>query len=224
MKRDRVPFSKGLSTVIVDKSFDLTVNAFFGLLGVILVLVNIALPSNTLIILTVLSIVAFSFIFSFYFQLMKGKGFFTKLFRILRLHKAKLLKDHEKKLEEIEREVIHFFTNNRKDFITAFLISLLLWFLMFMEYKVVLLIFGYDASPVDIFLAFFMVGVAYIVPIPGALGVLEFGETSLFSVIATKGVGFAMSLIIRAKDIILTCIGLLFLFYFHIKLKDIPKK
>jgi len=57
-----------------------------------------------------------------------------------------------------------------------------------------------------------VVGFAYIIPVPAALGALEAGQASLFSLVGLgAGVGVVLSLLIRVRDIMWTFIGLSYL-------------
>ena len=87
LKRDNVPFPKAMSSVIIDKSFDLTVNTLFGTLLLLLVIANLALPSNTMMVLLALSLLSSGLIFLFYYRTLKGKGFFILIFRLLGLNR-----------------------------------------------------------------------------------------------------------------------------------------
>jgi uncharacterized membrane protein YbhN (UPF0104 family) len=54
------------------------------------------------------------------------------------------------------------------------------------------------------------VGLAYIIPVPAAIGVLEVGQLSAFSLLnLSSSLGIAASIVIRAKDSIITLIGLI---------------
>ena len=93
---------------------------------------------------------------------------------------------------------------------------------MFFEYKLALLLLGYNASFAAIFIFFSFVGLAYIIPVPAALGALEFGQSSASAMLGiSKGVGLALSIVIRGRDMIWVFLGLSYLALHKVKFKEI---
>ena len=89
---------------------------------------------------------------------------------------------------------------------------LVLWVLMFLEYRFALLIFGHSATPLQVFLILTGVGIAYSIPIPAAMGILELGQISAAKVLdLSNAAAVALSFLIRARDLVWTAIGLIFL-------------
>ena len=163
-----------------------------------------------------------SAMYAFYHLTLTEKGFFTTCFRLLRLHKWKLTKKYEKDIKGMESHLIYFFKYNKKGFRNAFLTFLLVWILMFFEFKLALLLLGYNASFVAIFIFFSLVGIAYIIPVPAALGALEFGQSSASVMLGiSKSVGLALSIIIRSRDMIWVFLGLSYLALHKINFREI---
>ena len=143
---------------------------------------------------------------------MQGKPLFNPILKILRLNKLKFFKKHKKEIKKSEKEVIIFFKKHKRDALLALLISLGTWVIMFLEYKLLLLTMGYNVNLVIIFSVIAVVGFAYIIPVPAALGALESSQASLFSMIGLgASVGVVLSLLIRFRDIIITFVGLTYL-------------
>jgi uncharacterized protein (TIRG00374 family) len=156
---------------------------------------------------------------------MSGKGFFTPIFKFLRIDKIKKLSLSEKKLEEFESRLIKFYKEDKVDFLFTLLISLLSWIFMFLEFKFALLILGYDVSFTTIFLIFSFVGAAMVFPIPMGLGSLEAGQILVFSLIELRtAAGVALAFIVRVRDLAWTAIGMLLLSYYGIKISNTIKK
>ncbi|RMF55808.1 UPF0104 family protein [Candidatus Woesearchaeota archaeon] len=216
LKREKIPFSTAFSSVLIDRSVDLTTNAFFSVLGCVIVIINFVLTPNTILLAITLTAIFVLFIFLFYYNVLRGKGFFIPLFRFLKLNK--LFGRNEKKLEQIESNLIKFFRHKKKEFLTTFLLSLIIWAVMFLEYKFALLMLGFNVSWLQVFLIIAGVGIAYIIPIPAALGILEAAQVSLFTILNLGGaIGLALSLIVRLKDTIFTIIGFAILFFFGVR-------
>jgi uncharacterized membrane protein YbhN (UPF0104 family) len=82
--------------------------------------------------------------------------------------------------------------------------------------------FGIHATAGQIFLIVSFVGFAYMLPMPMALGTLEAGQASAFTIInASAAIGVATALVIRAKDIVYSIIGLSVMGYYGITRKDV---
>jgi len=221
-KNHNIEFKKSLSSVVIDKSLDLILNGFFACISILIILANFTVSKKTA------NLMIFSFfamaaaIYSFYHLTITEKGFFTTCFRLLRFNKWKVTKKYEKYISGMESHLIYFFKYNKKGFRNAFLTFLLVWVLMFFEYKLALLLLGYNASFTAIFTFFSLVGLAYIIPVPAALGALEFGQSFASALLrVSKGIGLALSIIIRGRDMIWVFLGLSYLALHKVKFKNI---
>jgi len=226
LKRDNVKLTEGISSVIIDKFFDLSIAAVFTSIGIIVVVpfFNISSYVKTAILLfTVIWVVILSF---FLYGALTQKGFFKHIFQFFRLYKIKRLAKLEGKVEETEKNISHFFIKHKKEFRRAMVMSMMLWILMFVEYKIATVVFGYEAGFVAVFLIICMVGLSYSVPVPGGLGVLEATQASLHKLIGLNAAhGVILSLLIRARDTAWTILGIIFLYHHGIKIsKQISKK
>jgi uncharacterized protein (TIRG00374 family) len=212
LKKHNVEFKKGISTVIIDKSMRIMTDAFFAIIGVLLLLTYLSISNmERVVMFTIISIPCILFIM-FFFRMVKGKPTFSILFRILQLHRIKLFFQIEQELLSIENHISDFFRLHRIIFFKALFVNIILWILMFLEYKTVLLMFGYSSNLVEIFLILSLIAISYMMPVPMALGVLEAGQISVLGALGLKQtIGLATSIIVRTKDLIRSGLGLLFL-------------
>lgn len=220
--KEKVPFEKSLSSVVIDKTLEVTTSGAFFIFGsIILLLAFVVSPDLTYLIIGV-SIFFLVLIILFNYRVMRGKHFFHTILQLLRLSKVKSLKKFVKKVKDFERLIIKFYHKDRKHFYYSILISFVGWVLMFFEYSIAAKIVGHTLSVLQVFLVFTFVGAAYLVPIPMALGALEAGQISVFSIIrVSTAAGLALSLIIRVKDMIIAVIGLILLVIFGLNFKDV---
>jgi len=217
-----IEFKKSLSSVVIDKSLDLSLDGFFACITIIFILFTFTIPEKTAIIMIFSFFAMMGAMYAFYHLTVTEKGFFTTCFRLLKLNKWKITKKYEKDIKGMEFHLIQFFKYNKKGFRNASLAFLLTWILMFFEYKLALLLLGYNASFAAVFIVFSLVGLAYIIPVPAALGALEFGQSSASAILGvSKGVGLALSIVIRSRDMIWVFLGLSYLALRKIKFKDI---
>lgn len=225
LKRDNVPFVRGISSVIIDKFFDLTFAALLTSAGIILLIsfFNISNYYKAIFLLvTVAWVVALSF---FLYGALTRKGFFKHIFKFFRVYRLMHLAEFEKKVEETEENISHFFINHKKEFRRCVVLSFVLWLLMFVEYKIATAVFGYDAGLMAVFLIICMVGFSCILPVPGALGVLEAAQASMHVFIGFKAAqGIALSFLIRARDIFWVVLGMVSLSHHGLNIaKEIEK-
>lgn len=225
LTRHGVKFSKALSSIIIDKTIEFGTSALFFFIGVLTVLFKLALPEETGIILLVFAIIFLGSMIFVYQRLTTGRGVIKKIIWGLGLHRIKKVRNSEKEIESFEKLIIKFFQKDKADFFMAFGVSLLTWILMFLEYKMAGLILGIDLSFLMIFLIVSFVGAAILIPVPMAIGALEASQVGVFSLFDMKAAaGVALALIIRARDIMWTIIGLLFLSYYGLKVSTTIKK
>ncbi len=219
LKHSGVPTEKGLSSIIIDKIMDLTSNSIFAILALPIMILFFPFSVYLKIAMGAILLVIVFLIAAFYYQSFRGKGFFNHLFRFFHLHKIKSLEGYEQKLIDTETNVAHFFKHNRVTFRYAIFYSILTWVIMFFEFKIALLVFGYNANPIQVILALSMVGFAYMMPVPAAIGILEASEASMFTLLGINpGIGIAMSFLIRARDMVVMLLGMGSLSHYGLKI------
>ena len=226
MKKHGVSFNKGLSTIIIDKLMDFsTIGLLFGL-AVILAITTMTFPTTVKVMMIGIAVFFASMILYLYYQLLHKKKFLLRVFRKLRLDKLKQLVGVEEKLVEFEETIRLFYVHKKKAFVKIVALSILNWLSMFLEYKFAIMIFGIsDISFPAIFLIITMMGVAYLFPIPLALGVLEAGQISTFNALnLNPAAGFGLSMIIRFRDLAWTLVAFIILAFFGFNISNAFKK
>lgn len=218
LKKHGINFTEGLSTVIIDKTIEYSSSGLFFFMGVIIILVNFAMPESAKLLLIIPSTLLVVLVILFYYRMLNGKNVIFAVFKTFRLDRIAFLKKYEKKIKKFEDLIIRFYKHDKKYFVMAIGASVLSWVLMFVEYKVAILMLGYNASLMQLFLVFSFVGMAYLFPVPMAMGVLEASQISVFSIIKIKSTaGLVLSLLIRARDLIWVAFGLIALSYHGFK-------
>ncbi|MBU1198848.1 MAG: flippase-like domain-containing protein [Nanoarchaeota archaeon] len=215
LKRQGMTFSEGLSSVIVDKTIELSFSAFFFLGGVILLIASYAVPGKLLVTLIVLSAFFLYLVWAFYSRIMKEKPVFAHLFKILRLHKFRFLAKHYDAIVKFEEPIIKFYKTRKKAFFIAVALSFCSLLISLLEYHLVLSMLGIKAPVGIVFMVFSLAGFAFLIPLPMALGTFEAFQVSLFAILgigpAAAGIGVAM--ITRSRDLLwVLCASLLSLY------------
>lgn len=226
LKENNVPYTKGVSSILIAKSFEVTADGLFGIAGVIILGMSYALPEDSIKYIIILTLFCLFAVIGIFFKVMKKDNPFMTVTNKISYFiektgfKPKIINLVVEKIQETSQNIKKFFTKNKKEFKISLFISFVMWIVMFIEYKILLLMLGFNASIYQLFIIISFVGLAYFIPIPAALGVLEAGQVSAFSILKLPtSFGIATSLIIRAKDILITIIGLLLIFIKGIRFK-----
>jgi hypothetical protein len=212
--KHNVDFTEGLSTIMIDKIIDTTTCGILFIIGAVLVGLRYALPHRAGVLLTTGAIIFLILVILFYYQMLNNRHFFLNIFRFLRLDRTqnKTLKKIEQKIEEIELIMIQFYKHDKKTFMKSLGITLLSWATMFVEYKLATTLLGLNLGVVELFFIITFIGLAILFPVPMAVGVLEAGQVSAFSMIGLAGsAGVALAFLVRMKDFFFGVIGMILL-------------
>ncbi len=226
LQKHGVEFHKGLSTVITDKIIDLSSQGVLFIVAAIVAITTVTMPRDMLILLIITTLFFSGVIIYVYYQIFNDRNLFLRLFKKLRLNKLKMFRNTENKIIEFERVIVKFHREDSKEFYFSIILTMLAWFIMFSEYYFALMILNQlGVSIMQIFMIITMMGAAYLLPIPMALGVFEAGQVMIFKVFglsAAMGIGLAM--VIRARDTLNCLIGLSILGLNGLKWKNIKKE
>ncbi|MFO7710361.1 MAG: lysylphosphatidylglycerol synthase transmembrane domain-containing protein [Candidatus Woesearchaeota archaeon] len=217
LNKNNIEYRKGLTSVLIDKSIEATMNVIFSIIGLIFLVLHLALPQNTILTITLGTIIAIMALAFFYYRNLTEKPILMPAFRALRFINSRFVYRHEYSVREIEKRISFFFRKKRLVFMLALTVSFTAWIFMFIEYKLLLLTFGYNAPISILFLVIAVVAIAYIVPIPAALGALEGGQVTITRMTYMNSAdAVAFSTILRSRDLIVTFTGLIYLFNYGI--------
>ncbi|MFT4310999.1 MAG: lysylphosphatidylglycerol synthase transmembrane domain-containing protein [Candidatus Woesearchaeota archaeon] len=218
LSREKISFEKSLSSVVIDKTIELTCSGLFFFIGVILLLFGYVLTPGTTFAISIISLFFLLIVVIFNYRVMRGKRFFHPLFKYFNPSKAKWVLKFEKKLKDFEKLIVKFYHKDKSYFIYVFLLTLLSWALMFIEYSVAVSILGLNLGLLELFLIISFMGAAYLFPVPMAVGSLEASQVGVFKIIGLQAsFGLALALLIRLKDIILAFLGVIVLFFYGFK-------
>ncbi|MBU0666308.1 MAG: lysylphosphatidylglycerol synthase transmembrane domain-containing protein [Nanoarchaeota archaeon] len=218
-------FHEALSSVIIDKTIDIAACAVFFFIGVITLLFQFALPHETETLLLVFAIVFLTLMILLYKRLTSGNSIVEPICKVLGLTKLKGFQKSKQKIRSFEDLLVKFFKEDKTDFLITIVISGLTWILMFLEYKFVGLMLGINLPFIAIFLIVCFVGVAFVVPIPMAVGSLEASQLIAFSIAGLKTTsGLGLSLIVRVRDLLWSLLGIILLSYYGLNIKSTMKK
>jgi hypothetical protein len=227
--RHGINMNDGASTVLIDKTIELSLSLVFFLGGLAIILTPLAVPASLKATVYIATFIVLLLVFFFYYRMLKGQNFFFSLYRLLGLHHKKKLRKVGVALELMERKMVGFYRRSKGYFLAATFFTALAWMFMFMEYESLARMVGISLGMKEIFLVFSMMGLSTLAPVPMSLGVQEAGQVGVFAILRqASGAGLALSLVIRARDILWSIIGFSFLIYYqvtsHTFSVKIPKK
>ncbi|MAG07793.1 hypothetical protein CMI46_03180 [Candidatus Pacearchaeota archaeon] len=203
-----IDLKTGSSAIILDKFVEFFGSAMLGIVGLVTI---IMIPGFTLelkILFSSILLAAILLVLIFYIRTINSKGSFSTLLNLARLSKIKKWKNFNKAVIDVENLMKDFFSNHKKELFSAGFFYLINGIVFFLEIKYLLLSIGIETSMIDLILIINIWGLVNFIPVPGAIGFLEAGQTTLFQVLQGDGtIGFAMALIIRARSLFVIMLG-----------------
>lgn len=215
LMRHNQDYPTSLSTVVADKTIELTTFGVLFIICLAALLLNLALdPISQIVFGTVGLIILGLMIFVFY-TFSQGRDPILTLFRYFRLDRIKALQAYEKEIKVFEKNITRFYKQDKKKFVIASALSMLAWSISFVEYHLLLGMLGVDATIIHVFAVYSTVGLAYLIPIPFALGSLEAAQTGMFAALKLpREAGVGVAFITRGRDLVRTLIGFILLSYY----------
>jgi glycosyltransferase 2 family protein len=209
LQQDGVSTQDAVSSSVIDKVFEYTALIFFVFSGIVVSLIDGSIFSGkTEIILTIVIGFFAGLIFWFYYATIKKIGFFSSIFRLLRLNKIKRIAHYENGIIHVENQMAHFYTKHIRKFIILLILSLITVFFMVLEHYLVARFMGVRLTFLQSFLSATIPGFSYILPIPGAIGALEGSHAAIFGILGVTINVFVFVLILRLRDLVFILIGL----------------
>ena len=205
---EKVPLRSGMVSAFLEVFLEVALDIMLIALVLPFLFIHLSLSRRTEWAIGIsFAVVAAIFVF-LYYEFRNGRGVLTRL-----IHIFKPGARHQKAtgpLAESEKLFTDYFSRRNGGGWRGILLTLAIHLGRFTEFGLLFWLLG---LPIDIFAivaARIFMNIAYLVPIPGALGVSEWTQGVLFSTAfnLSSGVGVAFSIIFKAKDIIFTLVGL----------------
>jgi uncharacterized protein (TIRG00374 family) len=219
-KSFKIPWQKSLASIIILRVLNVSTLFLFFVFGLFVVFILAIIPPKDILSLLIATIFGLAGILAvFYYRSFKKKSLLLKALQKL----EKIIPLNHQNVLLVEKEVFNFFSRENKKMWQGILVTILnllfdilrFWFIIFFLKKgLVNLLF--------IFPIFAFVNLAYLLPIPTALGSLEALQAISFEALTLGAdIGTAFSLILRGADLSLVLIGLIFLFLFWLRFQNL---
>lgn len=208
LQQEGIPSKTAVSSVIIDKALEFASLLVFVAVGITFALIDGSLPDKTQMIFVIGLVVIAAAVFWFYFSSVKDIGFFSSILRFTRLTKFSRFRIIEQKFVEIEKQMASFYKNHVRVFLVLIFISLMISAFLLLEHYLVARFLGVRMNFFQTFMVSTIPYVAYLVPIPGGLGLLESGHAAVFAMLGISINAFVVVFIIRMRDLVFILIGL----------------
>lgn len=220
-----MPTGKVFTSIVVDGAIYLPTILLFVIIGIFSVISYNATPTKGLI-LSELAIVFLVVIFYLFYAKMirpqknpEEKGFFTFFIGLLRLNRIPAISRVEEKIFKMETEVRAVFSRQRSVLLYSFMITLAEFGFLFLSYWLTVWFLGFTLGLKMFFAIIAILYLSYLLPLPGALGGMELGQSFAFAFLGLGGAtGIAFALITRIVGLIYVALGIAYLFYFETKI------
>lgn len=216
-KAKGIPWRKTFASVIIERILEWTINILIIFLGLAFFLYNVYLPPKELLIIFGASLVFFVSMISYFYIKALGKKSIIK--QIVKRFWKKEVRD-DNSFIAVENEVFEYFKWG-KSFNKGIALSLLRVFIMQLRVWILIVFLG---NMIGFFPSVSILGFTYLssmIPIPTSLGSHEAIQYFAFSSLGLLGsMATAFTMILRASEIIVSSVGMVFLLRTGFKLAE----
>jgi hypothetical protein len=210
-RREQVPLAIAVASVALDKMIELLSNFTFLIIGVATILASGILGegANYLFILLPAGLLVLPS--GYLLALWKGRQPVANLISWLAARNpgSQRLVRWPAALQDAEGEAGRFFHGHPGTILSVLILSLLIWVLLVFEFGLALHFLGLSASLSEVVILMTAARLAFLLPIPAGIGVLEAGQLLAMGLIgASPVIGISLSLLIRMRDAALGGLGL----------------
>ena len=220
LSRHGVGMNKSFSLVLLDKALENLTEVGFGSLLIVGILILKPDVKHKALLLIAIAVVL-SIILFFYYLVSQRVKPLSLILRLSGMGKFKAFRNLRKNIREVEHHFIRFVHSNPRAVLEAIVITVLAWPFILLEYKLALAAIGYDIAVQYVFLFVMFASVSSLVPIPGAIGIFEAMQFSVFTLFGLNPyIALALAFLVRFRDLIWTLAGLVLILIFS--LRELP--
>jgi len=208
--KNSVPWTKSMSSIIIDRIIEWTANLVVIFLGVLVFFFMIGLPLNKLALIFGSIFLLFAIGISyFYFKAFRRESMVELIFKILGVKKI----GGDSAVVKTENEIFNFFKYKKKFLWKAFAFSFLRAGAAFLRAWLLILFLGKEISLLPTLSILSFTFLAMMIPIPTALGSHEAIQTFAFNSLGLEAsMATAFTMLIRGAELIFALAGIAILF------------
>ncbi len=209
IEEEGVPRKTAVSSTIIDKALEFSTLIIFIACGIVVALFDDRVLVFSKPVMAIAAALMLLLVFWFYYSSIRSIGFFSSIYKLLHLKKIGRLQHLEEKLDSFEKEMNAFYHHNPRTLWILLGISIFTVLFILIEHFLVAWFMGVRLTFLQAFLASTIPYFAYLLPIPGGLGILESGHATIFALLGVSINAFAFVFIIRLRDFIFVLLGLI---------------
>lgn len=209
IQEEGVPKKVAVSSTIIDKALEVSSLVVFISLGILMALFDNRVDPSVKLILGLIGLAMMFLVFWFYYTSIKGIGFFSTIYKMLHLKKVAKLQPLEQKLNGFEVEMNAFYKDHPRVLWKLIIISFFTISFILIEHFLVAWFMGVRLTFIQAFLASTIPYIAYLMPVPGGIGVLEGAHATVFLITGVTINAVAFVFIIRLRDLVMVALGLI---------------
>lgn len=213
MLRSKMSVTKGLPSVVVNKTIEVVSGLFFAFTGTLLAFQAFPIPPEIRTgLLAALAVTGLGIGVAILRQRRNTFGWFLNLLNRMGIT---FLEKRREKIEETDRNIARFYRRNPRGFAISMGFHVLSWFLGAFEVYYILIILG---EPLAFSTAYLLTSLSLIINtafffIPSGVGVFEGGHVFLFHLLGLDpGIGLAVGLLRRIRKVFWVVVGFAIMF------------
>lgn len=211
LSTEGVALREATSSVVLDIAFELSAYIIFILAGVMLAILEGLGESRSFIIILSGLAISLLTLLTFFGTMSYGKGFFSKMFRMLGLHRFARLKKIDRAIRDTEQMMSGFLAGHPGRLFTVSFLSLAVISFRVIEVFYIAYFLGINFNFAQAFLVSTLPGIALLLPVPAGLGLFEGGFSAVFALLGVPLSAVAFALVIRLRDAIFITAGVTFI-------------
>jgi glycosyltransferase 2 family protein len=210
-RRHRVSGTSAVAGVSLDKLIELLANLSFLVFGLILVFRGQLFSGTRLLLLLSVGLLTLPIIYLSLLRLSRRPAAWFLMQLNFLVQGLPAFERARHQVISVEEQVSALVRHKPKALLSALLLSFATWIMMVFEYWLTIRILGVYMQPAQVIAALTAARLAFLLPVPAGLGVLEAGQVAAMHLLGFDPVvGISASLLIRTRDITLGAFGLWF--------------
>lgn len=210
-EREGMKISPAAASVTIDKLLELLANFSFLLIGVTVLVLSGVLQSANSAMMIIIPAFLVTIPILYLLALRIGHHPISTTLGLIRRRfpNATKIKQVTITLADTESQVSNFCQKNVAALIVAAILSVGIWAVMVFEFGLMMQFLGVQFNLVKVLIALTAARIAFLLPFPAGLGVLEAGQVMAMGLIGVSpAIGIGLSLLIRARDVLFGGVGL----------------
>jgi len=207
LRKQGMSFTKGFSTFMIDWFVEMTTNLGFLTIVVIFIVPASIIATSIKIMFCLVGVAVIGSVLLVARRVRNSKPILSH-HHVAQIDKHRIIRKIIRQLRAVRRANGQFL-RNAKSVILTYCLAACTWLTSAFEVFFALRVIGIDASVLMVVVILVSLMVTYLIAVPASVGVLEFGQASIFQFLQlSPEAGIAFTIVLRIRDILMTLLGL----------------